>query len=140
MKSPSDLTPNTKSGVTTDIHGITVTKKVVKTKINDMAKKKKETRFTVRKRLFWRRRTANDFACIFALLGFILMVVDREMTLHNTYERDDTESLIVKLFISVTTVITIGFVLLYHMLNIQLYMFLHSIKVIHMRKSSMSMV
>ncbi len=89
----------------------------------------KQTRFTKRSQLFWRRRVANDVAFAFAVIGFVLMVFEAEMTIHDVYKKDEKPSLIIKSFISLSTVMLVCFVLLYHKLNIQLYMFLHSIQV-----------
>ncbi len=89
----------------------------------------KQTRFTQRSRLFWRRLVSNDLAFVFAMIGFVLMVFEAEMTIHDVYKKDEKPSIIIKSFISLSTVILVCFVLLYHKLNIQLFMFLHNIEV-----------
>ena len=91
--------------------------------------KQKGSRFEVRRKLYWRQRTANDVAFALALVGFILMVIDAELIIQDVYQKGETQSLVIKSFITVTTVLLICFVLLYHKFHMQLFMFQHSIQV-----------
>ncbi len=91
--------------------------------------KQKRSRFEVRRILYWRQCTANDVAFTLALVGFILMVIDTELIIQNVYQKGETPSLVIKSFITLTTVLLICCVILYHKFNIQLFMFLHSIQV-----------
>ncbi len=79
-------------------------------------------RLAKRKELFQRRKIICDFALGFAVLGIILMVVETELFMHDVYTKADTQSLIMKSCITISTMTLLGFILWYHVLDIKLFM------------------
>ncbi|XP_064629323.1 small conductance calcium-activated potassium channel protein-like [Lineus longissimus] len=79
-------------------------------------------RLAKRKELFCKRRIICDFALAFALFGIGLMVIETEMYANKVYGKEDLPSLMMKSFISISTVILLGFIVWYHWLDIQLFM------------------
>ena len=84
---------------------------------------------TLRRFHFRWRRLANDAAFTLAAVGFLLMLVEKELHLYDVVERSDTASILIKSCITVTTLVLVVCVLLYHNLDINLYIFDRSIKV-----------
>jgi hypothetical protein len=71
-----------------------------------------------RKELHYRRRQVNDYMCIIALIGLVLMIIDTELRL---YDFDLTIMIFIRPCISISTIVLVGLVLYYHVLNIRLY-------------------
>ncbi len=92
-------------------------------------KKGKLTSLDRRRQLYHRRCVANDVAFTLALIGGVLMVVETELTFYGVYDRDELPSFIMKSAISASTALLLCTLLVYHVINIQLQMFIHSIKV-----------
>lgn len=82
-------------------------------------------RLAKRKGFFQRRKIVCDFALAFALLGIILMIVETEISIahiSNGVSKDSLATLLLKTSITVSTVTLLGFVVWYHILDIQLFM------------------
>jgi potassium intermediate/small conductance calcium-activated channel subfamily N protein 3 len=75
-------------------------------------------RLIERKELHFRCRRINDMMCVIALLGLVLMIVDTELRLNQISTMSVT---VIRPLISGSTVILIGLVLYYHILDIRLY-------------------
>lgn len=71
-----------------------------------------------RKKLHFRRRQLNDIMCIISLFGLALMIIDTELRLN---EVNTTIMIFIRLLISISTVLLVGFVFYYHALDIRLY-------------------
>ncbi|UJR17564.1 hypothetical protein I4U23_004460 [Adineta vaga] len=71
-----------------------------------------------RKNLHFRCRRVNDIMCFIALFGLILMIIDTECRFNQV---DEQRIIIIRPLISCSSVILVGLVLYYHMLDIRLY-------------------
>ena len=71
-----------------------------------------------RKEFHFRCCRVTDMMCIIALFGIILMIVDTELRLSQI---SNTSDIIIRPLISISTVILLGLVIYYHMLDIRLY-------------------
>ncbi|CAF3937233.1 unnamed protein product, partial [Rotaria sp. Silwood2] len=85
-------------------------------------------RLTMRKKLHQRCCQVNDIMCVVGLLGIILMIVENEITFTHVDHRDNLASWIVKLIITISTIILIGLVIYYHYFDISLYCINNSIE------------
>ncbi len=83
-----------------------------------------------RRQLYHRRCVANDVAFVLALIGVILMLVETELVFHEVYDRTELPSIIIKSCISASTALLVCTVVIYHIINIRLLMFIHSTQVI----------
>uniref|UniRef100_A0A1I8J573 CaMBD domain-containing protein n=1 Tax=Macrostomum lignano TaxID=282301 RepID=A0A1I8J573_9PLAT len=63
-----------------------------------------------------------DLSLLFALLGVALMVAEAELCMAGTLRKDQAGSAILKSFISLSTAILLGFIVLYHWLDLQVFM------------------
>lgn len=71
-----------------------------------------------RKELHFRCCRTNDLMCIIALLGLILMIVDTEFRFKRIFI---TATMFIRPAISISTIILIGLVIYYHVLDVRLY-------------------
>ena len=82
-------------------------------------------RLAMRKSFFQRRKVVCDFALAFAILGIVLMIVETEISIQNIVDevaKDNLATLLLKTAITVSTVTLLGFIIWYHILDIQLFM------------------
>jgi hypothetical protein len=82
-------------------------------------------RLAMRKSFFQRRKVVCDLALAFALLGIVLMIVETEISIahiSNGIAKDNLTTMLLKSFITVSTATLLGFILWYHILDIQLFM------------------
>ncbi|ELT96822.1 hypothetical protein CAPTEDRAFT_22890, partial [Capitella teleta] len=82
-------------------------------------------RLAKRKGFFQRRKVVCDFALAFAILGIVLMIVETEISIAhitNGVAKDNLATLLLKTSISVSTATLLGFVVWYHILDVQLFM------------------
>nr|KAG5709004.1 hypothetical protein BaRGS_004643 [Batillaria attramentaria] len=81
-------------------------------------------RLELRKRLMKRRRWLVNVEFVMAMLGIMLMVVENELYYANKLtEKDSAVSFVLKLFITITTVILLIAICLYYQAGIELRMF-----------------
>lgn len=71
-----------------------------------------------RKELHFRCCRVNDFMCVIALLGVILMIIDTEFRFKHI---TTTSTMLIRPALSISTIILIGLVIYYHVLDIRLY-------------------
>ena len=75
-----------------------------------------------RKALFEKRKRISDYALTFALIGILFMIVENELSAALYYDKSSVYSHAIKTIISVTTVVLLGLIGAYHMLEVQLFM------------------
>ncbi|CAF3128291.1 unnamed protein product [Rotaria socialis] len=100
-------------------------------KFNTKSAKKKSTdnitlsdisrRLAMRKDLHNRLCLVSDIMCFLGVFGIILMVIANEITFSQINHNDTILSWFIKLAISFSTLVLIGFVCKYHLLDIYLY-------------------
>lgn len=78
-------------------------------------------RLEQRKILFIKKRTTSDYALFFAILGLIIMMVEHELIIAQVFDKSSIYSMCLKAAISVSTLILIVFILIYHSYDIKLY-------------------
>ncbi|UJR11490.1 hypothetical protein I4U23_015670 [Adineta vaga] len=71
-----------------------------------------------RKELHFRCRQVNDFMCIIALAGLLLMIIDTELRLNETNSKI---LIFIRPSISILTILLVGLIFYYHALDIRLY-------------------
>lgn len=71
--------------------------------------------------LLYFSRIVSDITCFLGVLGIILMITANEITFSQINHKDTKFSWFMKLAISISTIILIGFVLKYHLLHAHLY-------------------
>ncbi|CAF3748719.1 unnamed protein product [Rotaria sp. Silwood1] len=71
-----------------------------------------------RKQLHFRCRRVNDMMCVIALFGLILMIIDTELRFNQISKAN---MIIIRPLITISSVILIGLVVYYHLLDIRLY-------------------
>jgi len=59
--------------------------------------------------------------CFLGLLGIVLMVAENEITFRSINNRDTNISWLIKLIITISTIILVGLVIYYHYLNLKLH-------------------
>ncbi|CAF4057851.1 unnamed protein product [Rotaria sordida] len=74
-----------------------------------------------RKKTYDRLRKINNIMCFLGLLGVFLMIIENEINFMNVYKKDLMINWIIKLIITITTVILVGLVFYYHYLDLNLY-------------------
>ncbi|CAF0745665.1 unnamed protein product, partial [Adineta ricciae] len=75
-----------------------------------------------RKLLFEKRRKASDYALFFAMIGLLLMVLEQELTMAKVYDKNNWCSLLLKSFITLSTLILVAMIVFYHALEVKLFM------------------
>ncbi|KAM9106370.1 small conductance calcium-activated potassium channel protein 1 isoform 1-T1 [Megaptera novaeangliae] len=74
-----------------------------------------------RRALFEKRKRLSDYALIFGMFGIVVMVTETELS-WGVYSKESLYSFALKCLISLSTVILLGLVILYHAREIQLFM------------------
>ncbi|KAK1342510.1 hypothetical protein QTO34_015275 [Cnephaeus nilssonii] len=74
-----------------------------------------------RRVLFEKRKRLSDYALIFGMFGIVVMVTETELS-WGVYTKESLYSFALKCLISLSTVILLGLVILYHAREIQLFM------------------
>lgn len=75
-----------------------------------------------RKLLFEKRRKASDYALFLAMIGLFLMVLEQELTMAKVYDKNNWCSLLLKSFITLSTLILLAMIIFYHALEVKLFM------------------
>ncbi|XP_032903100.1 small conductance calcium-activated potassium channel protein 1 [Amblyraja radiata] len=74
-----------------------------------------------RRALFEKRKRLSDYALIFGMFGIVVMVTETELS-WGVYTKASLYSLALKCLISLSTVILLGLIIVYHAREIQLFM------------------
>ncbi|XP_029415198.1 small conductance calcium-activated potassium channel protein 1 isoform X2 [Nannospalax galili] len=74
-----------------------------------------------RRALFEKRKRLSDYALIFGMFGIVVMVTETELS-WGVYTKESLYSFALKCLISLSTVILLGLVVLYHAREIQLFL------------------
>ncbi|XP_069915623.1 small conductance calcium-activated potassium channel protein 1 isoform X1 [Oryctolagus cuniculus] len=74
-----------------------------------------------RRALFEKRKRLSDYALIFGMFGIVAMVTETELS-WGVYSKESLYSFALKCLISLSTVILLGLVILYHAREIQLFL------------------
>ncbi|XP_069481622.1 small conductance calcium-activated potassium channel protein 2 [Ambystoma mexicanum] len=74
-----------------------------------------------RRALFEKRKRLSDYALIFGMFGIVVMVIETELS-WGAYDKGSLYSLALKCLISLSTMILLGLVIVYHAREIQLFM------------------
>ncbi|KAL4609664.1 small conductance calcium-activated potassium channel protein 2-like isoform X2 [Arapaima gigas] len=74
-----------------------------------------------RRALFEKRKRLSDYALIFGMFGIVVMVIETELS-WSAYGKESLYSLALKCLISLSTVILLGLIIIYHAREIQLFM------------------
>ncbi|RXM97050.1 Small conductance calcium-activated potassium channel protein 2 [Acipenser ruthenus] len=73
-----------------------------------------------RRALFEKRKRLSDYALIFGMFGIVVMVIETELS-WGAYEKGSLYSLALKCLISLSTIILLGLIIVYHAREIQIY-------------------
>ncbi|KAJ7308164.1 hypothetical protein JRQ81_008680 [Phrynocephalus forsythii] len=71
--------------------------------------------------LFEKRKRLSDYALIFGMFGIVVMVTETELS-WGVYTKESSYSFALKCLISLSTVILLGLIIMYHAREIQLFM------------------
>ncbi|KAM4556630.1 small conductance calcium-activated potassium channel protein 1a isoform 1-T1 [Fundulus diaphanus] len=74
-----------------------------------------------RRALFEKRKRLSDYALIFGMFGIVVMVTETELS-WGVYTKESSYSFALKCLISLSTVILLGLIIMYHAREIQLFM------------------
>ncbi|KAG2464645.1 KCNN3 protein, partial [Polypterus senegalus] len=74
-----------------------------------------------RRALFEKRKRLSDYALIFGMFGIVVMVTETELS-WGVYSKESSHSFALKCLISLSTVILLGLIIMYHAREIQLFM------------------
>ncbi|XP_042311298.1 small conductance calcium-activated potassium channel protein 2 isoform X1 [Sceloporus undulatus] len=74
-----------------------------------------------RRALFEKRKRLSDYALIFGMFGIVVMVIETELS-WGAYSKESLYSLALKCLISLSTIILLGLIIVYHAREIQLFM------------------
>ncbi|XP_067885956.1 small conductance calcium-activated potassium channel protein 2-like isoform X1 [Heterodontus francisci] len=74
-----------------------------------------------RRALFEKRKRLSDYALIFGMFGIVVMVIETELA-WGAYQKGSLYSLALKCLISLSTIILLGLIIVYHAREIQLFM------------------
>ncbi|MBN3310709.1 KCNN2 protein, partial [Amia calva] len=74
-----------------------------------------------RRALFEKRKRLSDYALIFGMFGIVVMVIETELS-WGAYQKGSLYSLALKCLISLSTIILLGLIIVYHAREIQLFM------------------
>uniref|UniRef100_A0A8C5CN17 Potassium intermediate/small conductance calcium-activated channel, subfamily N, member 1a n=1 Tax=Gadus morhua TaxID=8049 RepID=A0A8C5CN17_GADMO len=74
-----------------------------------------------RRALFEKRKRLSDYALIFGMFGIVVMVTETELS-WGIYTKESSYSFALKCLISLSTVILLGLIIMYHAREIQLFM------------------
>ncbi|VDP29855.1 unnamed protein product [Soboliphyme baturini] len=79
-------------------------------------------RLAKRRQIFECRRRTADCSLIFATCGIALMIVENELTAAKVYNTGSISSHVIKFFILVSTCLLLGTIVIYHGLEIKMFM------------------
>ncbi|XP_042629232.1 small conductance calcium-activated potassium channel protein 1a isoform X2 [Cyprinus carpio] len=90
---------------------------------NEPQKKNKDIGYKLghRRALFEKRKRLSDYALIFGMFGIVVMVTETELS-WGVYTKESSYSFALKCLISLSTVILLGLIIMYHAREIQLFM------------------
>ncbi|KPP72306.1 hypothetical protein Z043_108705 [Scleropages formosus] len=71
-----------------------------------------------RRALFEKRKRLSDYALIFGMFGIVVMVIETELS-WGAYGKESLYSLALKCLISLSTIILLGLIIIYHAREIQ---------------------
>ncbi|XP_006001686.1 small conductance calcium-activated potassium channel protein 2 [Latimeria chalumnae] len=74
-----------------------------------------------RRALFEKRKRLSDYALIFGMFGIVVMVTETELS-WGVYSKESSYSFALKCLISLSTLILLGLIIMYHAREIQLFM------------------
>ncbi|KAM9515873.1 small conductance calcium-activated potassium channel protein 1 isoform 2-T5 [Guaruba guarouba] len=74
-----------------------------------------------RRALFEKRKRLSDYALIFGMFGIVVMVTETELS-WGVYNKESSYSFALKCLISLSTIILLGLIVMYHAREIQLFM------------------
>ncbi|KYO37102.1 small conductance calcium-activated potassium channel protein 2 [Alligator mississippiensis] len=74
-----------------------------------------------RRALFEKRKRLSDYALIFGMFGIVVMVTETELS-WGVYTKESSYSFALKCLISLSTIILLGLIIMYHAREIQLFM------------------
>ncbi|XP_062412921.1 small conductance calcium-activated potassium channel protein 1b [Sardina pilchardus] len=91
--------------------------------VRAMQKKNKDIGIKLghRRALFEKRKRLSDYALIFGMFGIVVMVTETELS-WGIYSKESSYSFALKCLISLSTVILLGLIIMYHAREIQLFM------------------
>ncbi|CAF1494944.1 unnamed protein product, partial [Rotaria sordida] len=124
---PSTTTTTMNSNVSNDkkIHIKNLTKHNI---LNKKLLSNISRRLTKRKNLHKQLCFVTDIMCFLGILGIILMIIESEITFSQVNDNDTISSWSLKIVISFSTIVLIGFVFQYHHLDLSLYAVNNSIE------------
>ncbi|CAF4132398.1 unnamed protein product [Rotaria sordida] len=124
---PSTTTITTNSNVSNnkEIHPRSVKKQKI---ADNILLSNISRRLAIRKNLHKRLSFITDIMCFLGILGIILMIIENEITFSQINNNDTMSSWCIKMVISCSTIILIGFIFQYHRLKLFLYAVNNSIQ------------
>ncbi|CAF4276485.1 unnamed protein product, partial [Rotaria sordida] len=124
---PSTTTTTMNSNVSNDkkIHIKNLTKHNI---LNKKLLSNISRRLTIRKNLLKQLCVVTDIICFLGILGIILMIIENEITFSQVHDNDTILTWSIKIIITLSTVVLIGFVFQYHHLDLSLYAVNNSIE------------
>lgn len=79
-------------------------------------------RLAKRKEYMIRRRRVSDASFLLGMVGIVLMILETEFNIAHYYDKSSASSFILKLIITISTLLLLGFIVFYHYVDIKLYM------------------
>ncbi|CAF1198976.1 unnamed protein product [Rotaria sordida] len=124
---PSTTTITTNSNVSNnkEIHPRSVKKQKI---ADNILLSNISRRLAIRKNLHKRLSFVTDIMCFLGILGIILMIIENEIKFSQINNNDTMSSWCIKIVISCSTIILIGFIFQYHRLKLFLYAVNNSIQ------------
>ncbi|CAF1447056.1 unnamed protein product [Rotaria sordida] len=124
---PSTTTININSNVSNnkEIHPRSVKKQKI---ADNILLSNISRRLAIRKNLHKRLSFVTDIMCFLGILGIILMIIENEIKFSQINNNDTMSSWCIKIVISCSTIILIGFIFQYHRLKLFLYAVNNSIQ------------
>ncbi|CAF1137184.1 unnamed protein product [Rotaria sordida] len=132
---PSTMATTMNSNVSSDKK--IYTKDLTKQKIpNKILLSNISRRLAIRKNLHKQLSFVTDIMCFLGILGIILMIIENEITFSQVNDNDTILTWSIKIIITLSTVVLIGFIFQYHRLDLSLYAVNNSIENIHSNSST----
>ncbi|CAF3827993.1 unnamed protein product [Rotaria sordida] len=124
---PSTMATTMNSNVSSDKK--IYTKDLTKQKIpNKILLSNISRRLAIRKNLHKQLSFVTDIMCFLGILGIILMIIENEITFSQVNDNDTILTWSIKIIITLSTVVLIGFIFQYHRLDLSLYAVNNSIE------------
>ena len=79
-------------------------------------------RLSQRKRLYVKKRFLSKVMTLLATIGILAMMFETEMVIHGIYTKSSAASAIVKLLITLSTLVLMASVVYYHVCEIEMYL------------------